>query len=137
MKKLNVLSSMKEHCSMRSVVKIVGSLMALIILSSLAVGQEIMIGDPQSGKTIYQQHCLNCHGEKGDGHGPDIQFLTVPPANFHSLQSRSKTDWELMTVITYGVIFSPMHGWADRLTEQERWDVLSYIRQLAPFNPVT
>ena len=66
-----------------------------------------------------------------------MQFLTVPPANFHSLQSRSKTDWELMTVITYGVIFSPMHGWADRLTEQDRWDVLSYIRQLAPFNPVT
>ena len=122
---------------MGSLVKIVVGIMSLIILSSLAVGQEIMRGDPQSGKRIYQQHCLNCHGEQGDGNGPDMQFLIVPPANFHSLQSRSKTDWELMTVITYGVIFSPMHGWADRLSEQERWDVLGYIRQLAPFNPVT
>lgn len=122
---------------MGSVVKMVVTFLSLIVLSSLAVGQEILRGDPQSGKKIYQKHCLNCHGANGSGDGPDMQFLTVPPANFHSLQSRSKTDWELMTVITYGVIFSPMHGWADRLTEQDRWDVLSYIRQLAPFNPVT
>ena len=122
---------------MGSVAKIVVTFIFLILLSSFAVGQEIMRGDPQNGKTIYQKHCLNCHGENGGGDGPDMQFLTVPPANFHSLESRSKTDWELMTVITYGVIFSPMHGWADRLTEQNRWDVLSYIRQLAPFNPVT
>ena len=131
------MSSMKEKCSMVVVFKVLGGLISLIILSSWAVGQELRRGDPQSGKTIYRQHCLNCHGENGDGNGPDLQFLTVPPANFHSLQSRSKTDWELMTVITHGVIFSPMHGWADRLTEQERWDVLRYIRQLAPFNPVT
>lgn len=119
------------------VVKIIVGFMSFVLLSSLAVGQEILRGDPKNGRTIYQQHCLSCHGEKGDGNGPDLQFLTVPPANFHSLQSRSKTDWELMTVITFGVVFSPMHGWADRLTEQERWDVLGYIRQLAPFNPVT
>ena len=119
------------------VIKIVGSCMILMIVTSLAVGQETLNGDPRNGKVIYQKHCLNCHGEKGDGHGPDIHFLTVPPADFHSLVSRSKTDWELLTIITFGVIFSPMHGWADRLTEQERWDVLSYIRQLAPFNPVT
>ncbi|WP_454062020.1 c-type cytochrome [Candidatus Nitrospira salsa] len=37
-----------------------------------------------------------------------------------------------MTTITFGVAFSPMHGWANRLNEQERWDVLSYIRLMAP-----
>jgi hypothetical protein len=70
------------------------------------------------------------------GDGPDTQFLMVQPANFHSLESRSKTDWDLMTIITFGAAFSPMHGWADRLTEEERWDVLRYIRLLAPFNPM-
>lgn len=122
---------------MGSAVKIIVTILSLVLLASWAGAQEIMKGDPRQGKTLYQRHCLTCHGEKGDGNGPDVQFLTVPPANFHSLQSRSKTDWELLMIITYGVIFSPMHGWADRLTEQERWDVLSYIRQLAPFNPVT
>ncbi len=41
-----------------------------------------------------------------------------------------------MNVITFGAAFSPMHGWADRLSEEERWSVLRYIRILAPFNPV-
>ena len=49
---------------MGSVVKIVVTFLSLIILSSLAVGQEILRGDPQSGKKIYQKHCLNCHGDK-------------------------------------------------------------------------
>ncbi|MBA3966231.1 MAG: cytochrome c, partial [Nitrospirales bacterium] len=93
-------------------------------------------GNPQNGRILFEKHCANCHGEKGAGHGPDTKFLTVQPANFHSLESRSKTDEELMTVITYGAVFSPMHGWANRLTENERWDVLRYIRLLAPFNPI-
>ena len=93
-------------------------------------------GNPQEGKVLYEKHCAHCHGTNGTGDGPDTQFLTVQPANFHSLESRSKTDWDLMTIITYGAVFSPMHGWSDRLTEEERWDVLRYIRILAPFNPM-
>jgi mono/diheme cytochrome c family protein len=101
----------------------------------LALSQEVP-GNPQNGKILFEKHCVQCHGEKGAGDGPDTKFLTVRPANFHSLESRSKTDWELMTIITFGAAFSPMHGWSDRLTEDERWDVLRYIRLLAPFNPV-
>ena len=93
-------------------------------------------GNPKEGKVLYEKHCANCHGANGTGDGPDTQFLMVQPANFHSLESRSKTDWDLMTIITFGAAFSPMHGWADRLTEKERWDVLRYIRILAPFNPM-
>ncbi len=93
-------------------------------------------GNPQKGKILYEKHCVLCHGINGAGDGPDTQFLLVQPANFHSLESRSKTDWDLMTIITFGAAFSPMHGWSDRLTEEERWDVLRYIRLLAPFNPM-
>ena len=119
-----------------SVSKIMSLIFILLTWTGLAFGQQ-MEADPHSGRDIYEAHCVQCHGLKGDGDGPDTQYLTVPPANFHSLESRSKTDWELMTIITHGVIFSPMHGWANRLTEQEILDVLNYIRLLAPFNPVT
>jgi mono/diheme cytochrome c family protein len=101
----------------------------------VAFSQEVP-GNPQNGKVLFEKHCTNCHGEKGAGDGPDTQFLLVRPANFHSLESRSKTDGELMTIITFGAAYSPMHGWSDRLTEDERWDVLRYIRLLAPFNPI-
>ncbi len=116
---------------------VIGYLSALVILACpmWAFGQE-PYGNPIEGKVLYEKHCANCHGTNGTGDGPDTQFLMVQPANFHSLQSRSKTDWDLMNVITYGAAFSPMHGWSNRLTEEERWDVLRYIRILAPFNPM-
>src|SRR5690606_2476044 len=117
------------------------SLLAGLIMAAWPLGifgQETseFPGNPKNGKVLYELHCATCHGEQGMGDGPDTQFLTVQPANFLSLNSRSKTDEELMSMITYGSAFSPMHGWADRLTEEERWDIVRYIRLLAPFNPV-
>ena len=112
-------------------------LCSLLLLSSPSFGfAQELFGNPQEGKVLYEKHCAHCHGSNGAGDGPDTQFLMVQPANFHSLESRSKTDWDLMTIITHGVAFSPMHGWADRLSEEQRWNVLRYIRLLAPFNPV-
>ena len=109
--------------------------LSVMLWWSVGLGQGYL-GNPQNGKTIYEKHCRNCHGSKGEGDGPDTQFLLVQPANFQTLESRSKTDLDLMMVITHGRIFSPMHGWADRLSDKERWDVLRYIRMLAPFKPV-
>ena len=115
----------------------IGILLSLLLLACpmWSLGQEPH-GNPKEGKALYEKHCANCHGTNGAGDGPDTQFLTVKPANFHSVESRSKSDWDLMTIITFGAIFSPMHGWADRLTAEERWNVLRYIRLLAPFNPM-
>ena len=44
---------------------------------------------------------------------------------------------ELLLAIKQGVLFSPMHGWEDRLSDQDMWAVLIYVRTLAPFNPVS
>ncbi len=90
----------------------------------------------KNGEKIFQQHCVGCHGASGDGLGPDIKELIVPPANFRAPKYRTKTDMDLYLAIKQGVLFSPMHGWADRLSDQEIRDVLIYIRSLAPFNPV-
>lgn len=93
-------------------------------------------GALKEGKVLYERHCAGCHGIAGDGLGPDIKDLIVPPANFRSPKSRIKTDMELYLAIKHGVLFSPMHGWADRLSDQEIWDILSYLRTLAPFDPI-
>ena len=94
-------------------------------------------GNPKQGQAVYQQHCLRCHGAAGDGMGPEAGDLILPPANFQSLKSRSKTDFELLTTISQGRQFTPMHGWFGRLTDQDMLDVLSYIRLLAPFYPLS
>ena len=107
-----------------------------VVLCGSLVAAESQQGTPKRGETIYVQHCAGCHGSIGDGLGPDIKELIVPPANFRAVKSRTKTDMELYLAIKQGVLFSPMHGWADRLSEQEIRDVLNYIRTFAPFNPL-
>lgn len=109
---------------------------AVILAGSWALAHTLP-GNPKQGEGLYQQHCDRCHGPSGDGLGRDIKDLIAPPADFHALKSRSKIDLELLLAIKQGVLFSPMHGWADRLSEQEMRDVLNYIRTLASFNAVS
>ncbi|BFU88907.1 MAG: hypothetical protein NTAFB01_00940 [Nitrospira sp.] len=107
------------------------ALTLISFLASVAVAQAIL-GDSKSGQGVYEQQCLRCHGAKLDGNGPDSQDLIVRPANLRSQTSRSKTDWELLVAISNGVLFSPMHSFRGKLTDQQMLDVLSYIRSVSP-----
>ena len=111
------------------------SFFVIVLTASWAMAQG-HTGNPKGGEMVYKQHCAGCHGISGDGLGPDIKELIVPPTNFRAMKSRTKTDMELYLAIKQGVLFSPMHGWADRLTDQEIRDVLRYIRSVAPFDPI-
>jgi mono/diheme cytochrome c family protein len=88
-----------------------------------------------AGELIYRGHCLRCHGKTGDGRGPDSSTLMVPPRDFHSPESTAKSELDLRAIIIWGLVFSPMHGWWDRLSSEEIREVISYIRQLAPYQP--
>ncbi len=109
------------------------AILAVCMLSSWAVAQYIP-GDPNRGQAIYEQHCLRCHGFTGKGDGPDAAYLIVPPANFQSSKSQMKSDLELLVIIAHGVVYSPMHGKRDILSDQEMWDVLQYIRTFAVYH---
>lgn len=128
---LSVLERRGAHMSLRIVV----SLIVVALTASWALAQS-HYGNTKNGERIFQQHCAGCHGTTGDGLGPEIKELIVPPANFRAPKSRTKTDMELYLAVKQGVLFSPMHSWSDRLSNQDMWDVLSYIRILAPFNPL-
>jgi mono/diheme cytochrome c family protein len=106
----------------------------LIVLLLCALGMSPMSAEIQGfGKTVYDQHCLRCHGSNGQGDGPDAAALTIKPANFHSSESRSKSDDELISKVTWGGVYSPMHGWGTRLTRRDIYSVVWYIRHLAPY----
>jgi mono/diheme cytochrome c family protein len=114
------------------------ALLSLIfICSASSVIAEASKGNPKRGADIYRALCLRCHGEKLDGHGPEAQYLKIAPANLQSLSSRLKSDWELLVILSQGVMFTPMHGYRDLLNEPDMKDILSYIRTEAPFKPLT
>jgi mono/diheme cytochrome c family protein len=104
----------------------------LISISTSLVFAQVIRGDAKAGQAVYEQQCLRCHGAKLDGNGPDSRDLIVQPADLRSQRSRSKTDWEILVAISNGVLFSPMHGFRGKLTDQQMLDLLSYIRAMAP-----
>ena len=101
------------------------------------VSAQVIRGNSKAGQGVYEQQCLRCHGSKLDGNGPDSRDLIVRPADLRSQTSRSKTDWELLVAISNGVLFSPMHGFRGKLTDEQMLDVLSYIRSMSPQNIVS
>ena len=109
----------------------------LIVATTSVVSAQTMRGNPKTGQAIYEQHCLRCHGSNLDGKGPESQDLIVRPTNLQSQASRAKTDWELLVTITNGALFTPMHSFRGKLSDEQTLDVLSYIRMMAPFDTVS
>lgn len=89
--------------------------------------------DIDQGREIYQAHCLD-HGVKGHGmDGSRATTLAPRPGNLISAATSSKTDEELLATITNGVQRTSMQSWNDRLTLDDRRNVLAYIRLLVHF----
>lgn len=81
------------------------------------------------GKVIYGQMCVLCHGITGNGNGEAGLSLEKKPANFLALKNMSdETDGEIFWKITAGK--PPMSSYDELLTEDQRWQLVNYIRQL-------
>ncbi len=81
------------------------------------------------GEQVYTTYCETCHGESGRGDGPAGLRLVPRPADLriHS-QPGVHTDGEMFYWVSYGFPVSAMPAWKDTLTEEERWDVINYVR---------
>jgi mono/diheme cytochrome c family protein len=83
-----------------------------------------------AGRQVYGEHCQSCHGEKGDGRGEKAAELSVAPGDFTDAPAmRRRTDGELFWQITRGRL--PMPAFDDKLTAEQRWQVVNYIRTFA------
>lgn len=89
----------------------------------------------EAGAKLFKNDCILCHGEKGKGDGSLATMIATKPANF--------TDSKLLALETDGSLFwkisegrDPMPTWKEVLSEQERWQLVNYIRKLnADANP--
>lgn len=83
----------------------------------------------QAGQALYAQNCLPCHGEQGRGDGPAGLALNPRPADLteHTVPGLHP-DWQLFEWITNGTPGSAMPAFGDRLSEEERWHLVNFIR---------
>ena len=91
------------------------------------------------GKELYNIYCGICHGEKGDGAGYLIRdanpakgdlggVYPAAPANFLLDTFYISTNGRFYHAIMYGK--NVMGGYAEKLSFEERWQVIHYIRSL-------
>ena len=87
------------------------------------------------GKELYLErtkgNCVFCHGETGSGNEANFPRLRRKPADLTNKERMSAmTDGEVFWKITKGIT-GIMPSMEKRLTEEERWHVVNYIRTLA------
>lgn len=90
------------------------------------------------GQKLYRQHCAACHGETGHGDGPAGQVLALKPSDLtdpNGIAAKSPDYW--FWRVSEGGTAEPFHSqgsimpaWKYHLSEQERWQVISYARTL-------
>lgn len=85
-----------------------------------------------NGKALYTMYCAICHGDAGDGSGylvrDDGGKYPAQPANFLKDEFIASSEGRFYHAIMYGRNMMGSH--ADKLTYEERWDVIHYIRSL-------
>ena len=80
-----------------------------------------------AGKAIYDNRCASCHGDRGDGKGTEAARYATKPADFTDAKiMQPMSDGEMFWKITVG--HRPMPSFKHRLTEEQRWQVIDYIR---------
>ncbi len=82
-----------------------------------------------AGQKIYLKRCAACHGNAGNGDGPDAADLGIHPAKLSDPAVREQTDGELFWKITVGK--KPMPSYGSRLSATDRWNVINYLRTLS------
>ncbi len=83
------------------------------------------------GEALYRAYCLACHGAQGAGvETADPLHSHGSAADLTDWPSRSQRDGDLYHAITYGVPGTVMPAYDEALADQERWDLVNYLRAL-------
>jgi len=84
-----------------------------------------------NGKTLCRENCMVCQGDSGYGDGPAAEDLNPRPANLTARHAADHTAGDLYWWLAYGIKETAMPGYADSLTEEERWDLINFVRALS------
>jgi mono/diheme cytochrome c family protein len=82
------------------------------------------------GEKLYVTYCSKCHGMTGNGAGPSAHGFSTNPRQLWAWHNADESaDPYLFWFITNGR--TDMPPWGVILTENERWDLVNYIKTLA------
>jgi mono/diheme cytochrome c family protein len=123
---------------MRTARLIIGLLLCLCAVGGLSAVPSTALaalGDAEAGKSIYERHCVSCHGADGRG-GSMARMLPVTPRNLADrsyMQTRSAD--QLFAIVKQGGaaqgLSNAMPGFAQQLTDEQIHATVAYLRTLS------
>jgi putative copper resistance protein D len=86
-----------------------------------------------NGKSLYHESgCATCHGTNGYGDGTAALELNPKPPDLTAPHADNHTAGDLFWWLSYGVKpTSAMPGYSQSLSEEERWDLINFMRALS------
>jgi mono/diheme cytochrome c family protein len=84
-----------------------------------------------AGERSFARFCVTCHGVGGQGDGPLAVGLEPPPADL-ALHVPQHPDNVLYRFIQNGIPGTGMPALGGALSPEETWDLVNYLRALAP-----
>jgi mono/diheme cytochrome c family protein len=90
----------------------------------------------EAGAEIYEINCATCHGPEGKGDGPAAVGFDPQPASLADVHMMEEmNDGTLFWRVSEGGMMEPfnsvMPAWKGTLSEDEIWQVITYIREFA------
>ena len=82
------------------------------------------------GQELYRTHCASCHGVGGRGDGPAAAGLLPRPADLTAPHTNDHTAGDMFWWLTHGMK-KVMPGFGGTLSEDERWDLINFLRALS------
>jgi len=83
----------------------------------------------EEGKQLYNIYCAVCHGKKGAANGTIVENGKYPPPPSYFREDILKLpEGKMFHSVTHGK--NLMGGYSSQLNQEERWKVISYIRDL-------
>jgi mono/diheme cytochrome c family protein len=96
----------------------------LITAFPIPVTREVL----ERGRLRFEINCVPCHGETGDGNGIVVQRGFPAPPSYHIDRLREAPAGHFFDVMTRG--YGAMFSYASRVTPEDRWAIVAYIRAL-------
>src|SRR5436190_17046399 len=91
----------------------------------------------KQGQTQFNIYCVPCHGRIGDGDGMIPSRGFKRPPSYHIDRLRGAPVGHYFDVVTNG--FGAMPAFKNRITPEDRWAIIAYVRalQLSQFAPAS
>ena len=82
----------------------------------------------ERGRARYNIYCSPCHDYTGSGRGMIVRRGFPPPPSYHLDRLRRAPAGHFFEVMTDG--YGAMYSYAGRITPEDRWAIVAYIRAL-------